>query len=160
MQVKLLKHVAGMGQAGEVVMVTPAFFNNKLRPTQSARIISDDEVAKERTEAEQKEKEAVATATAVQEKIEGLTLTLNKKAGPDGQLFGGINIKMIVTELQQTIGDDKDYMHQKQIKISELLGEDGKKIEGDIKHTGKFGAKIVLRKDISAKFDIVVNAEH
>jgi large subunit ribosomal protein L9 len=159
-QVKLLKHVAGMGQAGEVVLVTPAFFNNKLRPTQSARVISDDEVAKEQSEAEQHEKEAIATAKTFQEKIEGLTLTLTKKAGPDGHLFGGINIKMIVTELQASLGDEKEYMTQKHVKISDLSGEDGTKIDGDIKHTGKFAAKIHLRKDVVAKFDIVVNAEH
>jgi large subunit ribosomal protein L9 len=160
LQVKLLKHVAGMGQAGEVVLVTPAFFNNKLRPTQSARIISDEEVAKEQSEAEQHEKEAIATAQTFQEKIEGLALTLTKKAGPDGQLFGGINIKMVVAELQEALGDEKEYLGQKHVKISEIASDDGKKVDGDIKHTGQFAAKISLRKDISAKFDIVVKSEH
>lgn len=158
-QVKLLKHIAGTGQAGDVVMVTPAFFNNKLRPTQSAQIISDEEVSKEQSEAEKEEKEAIATATALKEKIQDLKLTLKKKAGPDGQLFGGINTKMIVAELQDALGDEKEYLSQKQVKISELSDGEGKKMRGDIKHTGTFDAKISLRKDTSAKFNVVVEAE-
>ena len=74
-QVKLLKHVAGTGQAGEVVMVTPAFFNNKLRPTKSAKIISDEDVESERAEAEALAESTKATATELQEKISEMILT-------------------------------------------------------------------------------------
>ena len=158
-QVKLLKHVAGTGQAGEVVMVTPAFFNNKLRPTKSAQMISDEEVAREQSESEQQDKEATETAEALQAKISELTLKLTRKAGPDGQLFGGINAKMIITELQAKIGDEEDFLSQKGVKITELVDGDGKKIRGDLKHTGTFTSKISLRQDISAKFDILVEPE-
>lgn len=158
-QVKLLKHVAGTGQAGEVIMVTPAFFNNKLRPTKSALMITDEEVTREQTEAEKKEAAEVQAAEELQAKISELTLKLSRKAGPDGQLFGGINMKMIVAEIQTALQDDIDYLSHKGVKITELLDEDGKKLPGDIKHTGKFSSRISLRKDISAKFDIIVESE-
>lgn len=159
-QVKLLKHVAGTGQAGDVLMVTPAFFNNKLRPTKSAQMITDQEVAKEQSEAEEEELEAKATAEALQAKISELELTLARKAGPDGQLFGGINPKMIISELQTAIGDETDFLNQKSVKITEILDENGKKMRGDIKHTGKFVSKIALRKGISSSFDILVESEN
>jgi ribosomal protein L9 len=159
-QVKLLKHVAGTGQAGEVIMVTPAFFNNKLRPTKSATMISDDEVAREQSEAEKQETEEIQIAEELQSKIEDLQVKMSRKAGPDGQLFGGINTKMIITEIQSLLKDDKDYLSQKNVKITDLLDEDGKKMRGDIKHTGTFSSKISLRKNISAKFDIIVDSEN
>lgn len=156
-QVKLLKHIAGTGQAGQVIMVTPAFFNNKLRPTQSAKLISDDEVTKERIQAEGLQNEMKAKAEQLKEHISRLTLTLPRKSGPDGQLFGGINVKAIVSELESVVQDD--YLKQKGVKVTEIYGEDGKKIRGDIKHTGQFFARIVLLKDVSVKFEIIVEAE-
>jgi large subunit ribosomal protein L9 len=156
-QVKLLKHVAGTGQAGEVINVTPAFFNNKLRPTKSAVMISDDEVEKQNAEAKATAAETKAKATELQTKISEMTLTVSRKAGPDGQLFGGISAKGVVQELQNLINDD--FLDQKGVKIAELTDSKGSKIRGDIKHTGEFGAKIVLAKDISAKFSITINPE-
>lgn len=158
-QVKLLKHVAGTGQAGQVIMVTPAFFNNKLRPTQSAKIISDEEVEREQKEAEQREKEAIATAEALQAEISKLTLKFARKAGPDGHLFGGINTKMIITELQGNLDDKTDFLGQKQVKITEISDDKGTKLKGDIKHTGKFSSTISLRNDVSAQFEILVESE-
>lgn len=156
-QVKLLKHVAGTGQAGEVVMVTPAFFNNKLRPTQSAKIVSDEEVAQEKAESVEQQREAKEKATELQEKISGLQVIMKRKSGPDGQLFGGINAKAIMTEVHSAVGDD--FLNQKGVKISEITDENGKKMRGDIKHTGQYGSRISLLSGISAKFDIEVLGE-
>jgi large subunit ribosomal protein L9 len=156
-QVKLLKHVAGTGQAGDVINVTPAFFNNKLRPTKSAVMISDDEVDKQNTEAEAAAAETKLKATELQTKLSEITLTISRKAGPEGQLFGGIGPRGVVQELQNLINDD--FLDGKTVKIAELTDSTGSKIRGDIKHTGEFGAKIVLAKDISAKFSITINPE-
>jgi len=158
-QVKMIKHVAGTGQAGEVVMVTPAFFNNKLRPTSSAIVISDEEVAKEQAEAAAAEKEMNDHAEVLKQQLEALTLKLSKKAGPNGQLFGAIGHKMILSEVANRINDDF-LTQQRGVKITSMKdGTDGKKMRGDIKHTGEFEAKIALTKTTSAKLAIVVEAE-
>jgi ribosomal protein L9 len=156
-QVKLLKHVAGTGQAGDVIQVAPAFFNNKLRPTKSAELISDEEAEKERSEQEEMEKEMKDTAIELQSKLSETTLSLSRKAGPDGQLFGGIGPKIITSELKKIFGGD--FLSLKGVKIAEIIDEGGKKVRGDIKHTGKFEARIVLMKDISEKIVISVEAE-
>ena len=93
----------------------------------------------------------------MQEKLGETTLVLSRKAGPDGQLFGGIGPKIVMAQLQDEIGDD--YLGEKWVKVSEMLDEKGKKIRGDIKHTGDFGARISLKKDVSAKIKILVKAE-
>ena len=157
-QVKLLKHVAGTGQAGEVVMVTPPFYNNKLRPTKSAVLISDEEVDMERVEAALAEKELTSKAESIKEQVEGALLTLKRKAGPDGQLFGGIGAKNIIEELKETTGED-DFLGGKTVKITALMDGDGKKMRGDIKHTGSFQATLSWTKDIKATVAIQVEAE-
>jgi large subunit ribosomal protein L9 len=156
-QVKLLKHVAGSGQAGDVIQVTPPFFNNKLKPTQLAIIISDEEVAKEKAEADDKASAEKSKANELQEVLNETTLIIKRKAGPDGQLFGGIGSKVIMEKLKEIINDD--FLSEKWIKVAEISGEDGKKMRGDIKHTGEFGARITLLSDISARIVVSVHAE-
>jgi ribosomal protein L9 len=156
-QVKMLKYVEGTGHLGEIVNVTPAFYNNKLRPTSSAVVISDEEVAKERADAQRLQAETNASALALKEQIDNLTLVLHRKAGPDGQLFGGIGPKMIMEELHKLIADD--FLHHKTVKIASLTTEDGTTLRGDIKHTGRFGASLSLTKDISVSFAIQVDTD-
>mmetsp|Transcript_16749 Transcript_16749/g.23655 ORF Transcript_16749/g.23655 Transcript_16749/m.23655 type:complete len:258 (+) Transcript_16749:241-1014(+) len=153
-QVKLLKDIPGTGQRGEVINVTPAFFQNKLRPTKSAEVVSDEEVEKEQAAKKAEEDATRAAATAVQEKIKDMTLKVTRKAGPDGQLFGGVGAKCIIEELQQQISDE--FLNGKGVKIEAITDEGGKKMKHDIKHVGEFGASIKLLKDVKAKFTVSV----
>ena len=156
-QVKMLKYIDGTGSIGDIVMVAPAFFNNKLRPTSSAVIISDEEVKKEEAEATALEKEINAKAEALKERMDDLSLNFKRKAGPDGQLFGGIGPKGITEELDKVLADD--FLNHKGVKIVAITDGDGMDMRGDIKHTGKFGATLALTKNISATFTIVVDPE-
>ena len=156
-QVKLLKHIAGTGSAGDVIMVAPAFFANKLQKTGSAVRISDDEVKKESEKEAQKDKEEKAAANDLKEKLDGLTLSLAKKAGPDGQLFGGINYKAILNELEKDF--PKGCLDAKYIKISTIKDNDGKVLKHDIKAVGDYTATISLLKGISAEFEVVVTSD-
>eukprot|EP00558_Chaetoceros_sp_UNC1202_P006011 CAMPEP_0197233722 /NCGR_PEP_ID=MMETSP1429-20130617/1717_1 /TAXON_ID=49237 /ORGANISM="Chaetoceros sp., Strain UNC1202" /LENGTH=242 /DNA_ID=CAMNT_0042692027 /DNA_START=38 /DNA_END=766 /DNA_ORIENTATION=+ len=157
-QVKLLKHIAGTGSAGEVIMVAPAFFQNKLQRSGSAVRISDDEVAKETAEKEQRDKEASDIATDLKEKIEGMSLSLSRKAGPDGQLFGGIGYKLILGELKKNF--PKGALDAKYIKIASIKDEDDKNLKHDIKVVGEYTGTISLLKGgVSADFKISISAE-
>jgi len=159
-QVKMLKSVPGTGQKGDVILVTPAFFNNKLRPTSSASVISDEEVEKEEAEKKAVEKERNALATALKERLEGNPLRFQRKSGPEGHLFGSINPKAVLTAVSEQVDNDQaNFLDQKSVKITALVDSNGKKMRGDIKHIGEFQATISLTKNISAKLDIVVEAE-
>jgi large subunit ribosomal protein L9 len=160
-QVKLLKYVAGTGQPGDIVMVTPAFFQNKLRPSKSAELITDEQVEKQRAGAAAAEKELNESATLLQEKLSSseVTLTFVRKSGPGGHLFGGIGQKVIAEELKkQPIGSD--FFSSRGVKIVCVVDSDGNKLPGDIKHTGEFTVSIALTKDVFAQLHIVVQAEH
>jgi large subunit ribosomal protein L9 len=156
-QVKMLKYVEGTGHVGEVVMVTPAFFQNKLRPSASAIMITDEEVMKEKAEAEARENETRAKAEAMKEQIVDLSLLMVRKAGPDGHLFGGIGPKCIMDELSKAVNDD--FLKQKGIRIASISNEDGMDVTGDIKHTGVYKVSINLTKEIYGSFNIVVQSE-
>ena len=156
-QVKMLKYVEGTGLLGEVVMVTPAFFNNKLKPTKSAEIISDQEVQKDLDETRETLKAQNAAANAVLEDLEDFVMVISRKAGPDGQLFGGIGPKCIMEELSNKL--PKDVWAEKGVRVTAVMDENGTKMKGDIKHIGKFSATICLTKEISGKFPISIEEE-
>ncbi len=141
-----------------VIMVTPAFYNNKLRPTQSAVLISDEEVQKEQVKAAEADKQTRETAERLKELFLSKTIVFKRKVGPDGQLFGGIGAKAIMEEMINAFGEE-EFLSRKSVKVTSLLDADGKKIAGDIKHTGEFGASISLTQDISAKIGIDVEGE-
>ncbi len=141
-----------------VIMVTPAFYSNKLRPTQSAVLISDEEVQKEQVKAAEADKQTRETAERLKEIFLSKKVVFKRKVGPDGQLFGGIGAKAIMEEMISTFGEE-EFLSRKSVKVTSLLDSDGKKIAGDIKHTGEFGASISLTQDISAIIEIEVDGE-
>lgn len=157
-QVKLLKQVPGTGRVGEVVLVTPAFFQNKLLPTQSAVRVTDEQLERERTQALAEEQERRMRAQALREQLSQCTLVLKRKAGPNGQLFGGIQPRGLMEELYENVKND--YLNRKGVNVARFLDENGKTLNGDIKHTGVFGAQIALTSDISVTVKIVVEGEH
>ena len=140
-------------QIGDVVMVTPAFFNNKLRPTGSAEKITDEAVAAERKEKDDKRRQVLDAATDVQSKITDMEITLKMKAGPEGHLFGSVNNKSILKELQSQF--PKGAMSKKSKIVSVKDGE-GNGVEGDIKDLGTYTARIELLKDVEAKFTVQI----
>jgi large subunit ribosomal protein L9 len=155
-QVKMLKYVAGTGNTGDIISVTPAFFQNKLRPTKSAVPITDEEIEVELSEKRAKDEAVNAAASKIKEQLSDFKLELKRKAGPDGHLFGAVSPKTILEELRNSVKDP--YLDQKQVKVISVT-HDGEQLKGDIKHVGEFGVNIALTKEISAKFDITVQEE-
>lgn len=155
-QVKMLKYVAGTGNVGDIVSVTPAFFQNKLRPTKSAVAITNEEIEAELSEKRAKDEAMNAAASRIKEQLSDFTLELKRKTGPDGHLFGAVSTKTVLEELRNSVKDP--YLDQKQVKVISVT-QDGEKLKGDIKHVGKFGVNIALTKEINAKFDITVQEE-
>lgn len=131
MQVKLLEHIAGTGQAGDVIMVNPIFFANKLRPQKLARVITDEEVQEElekkQSQMDELQKQAKAVQGLLDENDESassyvLTFTDNQ-TGPDGKkLFGGIGPKKIMESLRKDVKEFDAYSKEftKQVSILDI----------------------------------------
>ena len=135
-------------------MVTPAFFNNKLRPSGAAEKISDEAVAAERKIQDDRRRQVLDAATDVQTKITEMdAITLRMKAGPEGHLFGSVNPKTILKELQSHF--PKGALGKK-ARIVSIKTEDGQEVDGDIKELGTYAAIIELLKDVEAKFAVQI----
>lgn len=159
-QVKLLKYVAGVGQKGDIVRVSPSVLNNLLRPSQAAQVITDEDVQKELADAAANERDLDRSARLLKNEIEEMTLSIVRKAGPDGKLFGGIGPKVIIDELKSKLGSSASLLDRKGVKILSIVDGDGAKVQGDVKRVGPFGATIALTKDISAKLQAEIRSEN
>jgi ribosomal protein L9 len=157
LQVKLLQHIPGTGHKGDIVQVTPAFYQNKLQPTRAAELVTDEQVNRERALKQAQAEITKAQAKSLQEQLQAndFRLVISKKAGPDGHLFGGINAKLLMSELQALVNDD----FLKNARVKAVLDSERNVMHGDIKHVGTYEATIELTKEIAATFALVVEAE-
>mmetsp|Transcript_4606 Transcript_4606/g.6819 ORF Transcript_4606/g.6819 Transcript_4606/m.6819 type:complete len:296 (-) Transcript_4606:112-999(-) len=155
-QVKLLKYVEGTGSIGDIVLVAPAFFENKLKRTNSAILISDEEVRAEKQSKERLQQAQLDQALDMQKKIQEVTLSFFKKAGPEGHLFGGVGRKDILDELKRTF--PVGALEGKQNKITLVECSNGLEIKGDIKEVGSYTSTVSLLTDIAATFRVEVMA--
>jgi ribosomal protein L9 len=163
-QVKLLQHVAGTGQAGDIVMVAPAYYHNKLRPIQAAIAITDEQVAQERAQAAQTAAEDRRQALAVREMLEqdDCVVYFRRKAGPNGHLFGGIHYKQLAETIQTVLPtpESRAWFEQRTAKFTGIVNAEGQPLpSADIKHVGTYTATLVLLQDIQAKVSIHVEAD-
>lgn len=104
MKVVLLRHVEKVGQAGDVRDVAGGFFRNMLAPRGLAKIatpqaLQEAEVAKARIAAAEAHGKAHYAALAAS--LNGQTLTLKRKATPEGHLFGSVSAYDIVSHMQK-----------------------------------------------------------
>jgi len=93
MQVILLEKLTNLGNLGDVVRVKDGFARNFLIPQRKARRATEAAIADfaaRRSELEKLAAEKLAAAQAVGDKLKGLVLEINQKAGVDGRLFGSV----------------------------------------------------------------------
>src|SRR5438132_1577171 len=91
MQVILMEKVANLGELGDVVKVKDGFARNYLIPQGKAKRASEANLKAfeaRRAELEKAQAETLGKAQERGAKLEGLTLQITQKAGPDGRLFG------------------------------------------------------------------------
>jgi large subunit ribosomal protein L9 len=100
----LLKKVGGLGELGDKVAVRPGYGRNYLIPhgfAVSATRENLDAFEARRAELERAEADALAAAVARQQRLQDLTVTIARKAGDEGRLFGSVgtaDIAAAVTE--------------------------------------------------------------
>lgn len=175
-QIKMLTSVPNVGQAGDIIFVSSAVFQNQLQKQKKARLISADEVALIEAEKQKEDKEARQKAVETKKMMEetmfesmgeecstdqdicGVALTMKRKAGPEGNLFGGINPKMIMEGLAESFPDGS--WEGKQVKLTDMKDSDGKDVKKkDIKHTGEYTCIVKLGSDVDVTFILSVVEE-
>ena len=105
MQVILLERVQNLGELGESVKVKPGYARNYLIPQGRAVIATAANVAEfevKRAELEQQEAQALASVQARADALEGKEITLARKTGEEGKLFGSVGPQDIADALTES----------------------------------------------------------
>ena len=148
MEVILMEKIANLGELGQVVKVKDGYARNFLIPQGKARRATEDNkkaFEARRAELEKAQAEALSKAKERAAKLEGLTLQITQKAGPDGRLFGSVTNYDIVEALQKQ-GHE---VERANIRMP----------QGPLKQVGEFPIEIALHTDVTATVTVSVLGE-
>jgi large subunit ribosomal protein L9 len=148
MQIILLEKVVNLGNLGEVVKVKDGYARNFLIPKRMAKRATPAAMAEfeaRRADLEKLAGEKLAAAQGVADKMAGLSVSVARKAGMDGRLFGSVG-NADIAEAVKAAGFDID---KTAIRMP----------EGPLKTIGEFPLEVALHTDVLANITVVVAAE-
>ena len=148
MQVILLEKVANLGNLGDVVKVKDGYARNFLIPQGKAKRATEENKKQFEARRAELEKAQAATLAKAQErgkKLEGLTLQITQKAGPDGRLFGSVTNYDIVEALNKQ-GHE---VERAQIRMP----------QGPLKQVGDSPIEVALHTDVAVTITVSVLGE-
>ncbi|MEY2633544.1 MAG: hypothetical protein RIR00_2198, partial [Pseudomonadota bacterium] len=139
MQIILLEKVVNLGNLGDIVKVKDGYARNFLIPKGMARratTAAKAEFEARRADLEKAQAEKLAAAQAFAEQLNGLVVSVGRKAGMDGRLFGSVT-NYDVADALQAAGFTVDKAN---IRMP----------EGPLKTIGEFPLDIALHTDVLA----------
>jgi large subunit ribosomal protein L9 len=143
----LQQDVANLGKTGEVVRVRPGFARNFLIPNQLAASATTSNVNRlehEKRQAAARNAKAKAAAQEIATKIGATPITLARKAGEEGKLFGSVTTK----EIEAALAEKGVQVDRRKIQLAE-----------PIKTTGAFELPVKLGYDVTATIKVEVTAK-
>ena len=149
MQIILLDKVVNLGGLGDVVKVKDGYARNYLIPQGKAKRANTANLAEfeaRRAELERLAAEQLAAAQAEAEKVEGLSVTIARKAGVDGRLFGSV-----------TNADVADALKAKGFAVEKAAV---RMPEGPLKVVGESQVTVSLHTDVTATITVAVVGEN
>ncbi|AXS80386.1 50S ribosomal protein L9 [Dechloromonas sp. HYN0024] len=148
MQIILLEKVVNLGNLGDVVKVKDGYARNFLIPQRMAKRATPAAMAEfesRRAELEKLAAEKLAAAQGVADKMNGTAVSVARKAGMDGRLFGSVG-NVDIAEALKAAGFDVD-------KASIRMPD------GPLKALGEFPLDVALHTDVVANISVAVVAE-
>ncbi len=148
MQVILMEKLANLGNLGDVVKVKDGYARNYLIPQGKAKRATEENrktFELRRAELEKAQAEALAQAQERGAKLDGLTLKIAQRAGPDGKLFGSVTNHDIVDALKAQGFE----VERAQVRMP----------AGALKQVGEFALQIALHTDVVVKITVSVVGE-
>ncbi len=148
MEVILLQKIENLGALGDKVNVKSGYGRNYLVPTGRAVSATKENLEAFEARRTELEKEAATLLVAAEErkaKIEELSVSISRKAGDEGRLFGSVGTADIA-EVVVAAG-------------VELVKREVRLPEGPFHNTGEFEVTIHLHTDVDAILKLAVVAE-
>jgi large subunit ribosomal protein L9 len=148
MQVILMEKLANLGNLGDVVKVKDGYARNFLIPQGKAKRATEENLKVFEAKRAELEKAQAAALSQAQErgaKLDGITLKITQRAGPDGKLFGSVTNHDIV----ETLKAQGHEVERAQIRMP----------DGALKQVGEFPLQIALHTDVVVKITVSVAGE-
>lgn len=148
MQIILLEKVVNLGNLGDVIKVKDGYARNYLIPTGRAKRATPTALAEfeaRRAELEKAQAEKFAAAQAFGEKLNGFVVSIQRKSGVDGRLFGSVT-NYDVSDALKAAGHVVD-------KASIRMPD------GPLKTIGDFPLEISLHTDVVVSVTVAVRGE-
>jgi large subunit ribosomal protein L9 len=146
MQVILLEKIDKTGKLGEIVNVKAGFGRNFLIPTGKAKPATKANLAEFETiraELEAKEAASKDKAVRIQEKMNGVEVSIIANASEEGKLFGSVGPAEIAAALVESGFE----VEKRDVDLSEA-----------IRNVGEYEASVSLWADVNANIKVVVSA--
>jgi len=143
-----MEKVANLGGLGDVVKVKDGYARNFLIPHGKAKRATEQNLKAfeaRRTELEKAQNEQLAKAQERGTKLEGLTVQVTQKAGPDGRLFGSVTNYDIVESLTKQ-GHE---VERSQVRMP----------QGPLKQVGDYPIQVALHTDVTVTITVSVLGE-
>jgi len=147
MDVILLEKVENLGGLGDKVAVKPGYGRNFLIPTGKAVAATKanlEAFEARRAELEKQAMEALAAAEARKAKIEELSVSIARKAGDEGRLFGSVGAADIAAAVTAAGVE----LERREVRLS----------DGPFHNTGEYEVQLHLHTDVDATLKLVVVA--
>ena len=148
MQIILLEKVVNLGNLGDLVKVKDGYARNFLIPQGKAKRatpVALKEFEAKRAELEKAAAEKFDAAKALAEKFEGVVVTIARKAGVDGRLFGSVTNYDIAEGLTQQGFD----IEKSAVRMP----------AGPLKMIGESTLEVALHTDVLANVKIMIVGE-
>lgn len=148
MKVILIEDVQGTGKKGDAVNVRDGYGRNFLVPRGLAISATQGNVVRFENivrSVSNKKARNLQTAEELKARLQEVTLTVKKKAGEDGRLFGSVTHKDVVEAVKACTGVEID---KKLVRLEEA-----------IKTTGEHTVVIHLQPEVNAEVRIEVQKE-
>ena len=148
MEVILLEKIHKLGELGQQVRVKPGYGRNYLIPKGKAVVATPDNIAQfeaRRAELEKAQQDAQGRAAARAEGMAELSVTIARRAGSEGKLYGSVGTADIAEAV--TAGGTELEKHEVRLP------------EGPLRMVGEHKVDIQLHADIVATITVNIVAE-
>ncbi|TDJ20832.1 MAG: 50S ribosomal protein L9 [Gammaproteobacteria bacterium] len=148
MEVILLEKINKLGDLGDQVRVKAGYGRNYLIPIGKAVTATPENVEKfelRRAELEKAQADALGTATARAEKMNVVEVTLARKAGEEGKLFGSVS----AADIAEAVVAAGVELTKNEVRLP----------EGPLRALGEFEVVTHLHADVGARIKVTVVAE-
>ena len=148
MEVILLEKVENLGSLGDRVNVKSGYGRNFLIPSGKATPATEEHIKafeERRAELEKAAVDAQGMAEARREKLLGMSVTIQARAGEEGKLFGSIGTADIAEAIVAT--------------GVEVVRSEVRLPEGAFRQVGEYSVLVHLHTDVKTEITLVIEAE-